>query len=286
MSNADKPMGIDHSFIKQRMVSDERLVPSNVALAWALMEDIQETLASAAQPFDIYNETWKLFALYYGARIYGAFGATIAVLFHTFGREASYLDRALYELFTKLLYYTTLHERAREALDGFPRSHVKFMRKLSIEPAKLLSPEQLKVVEGASVYNTDEQFTKMHAELLKDERFKQSAHKPAVKQYLNDPAGQWHLRWVIPSQVVHGTIVDLFASSPIDLDRPEITGELNSERPSPNAALLRAVQDALYTAVHIEGEFGLAQASGRSMIESGLKKALETVDTDDGLANA
>jgi hypothetical protein len=273
-------MEFDHTDVAVHMARDERILPSNVALAWAIFEDLQETLEKASVPFDIYQETWKLFALYYGARILGAFGGNIATSFHTFGREAAYLDRAIYEFFTKLLYYTTLRHRAREALDAFPKAHAQLFRRLNLEPTKLLSPELLEIMNAAPIYKADEVFKKMHEELLADEAFKKMTHKAAVAFYLDNPEREWNIRWILPSQVVHGSIVDLFASSQLDWDKPEITGELDSLRPVPNRALLEMAQYALCTTRHFETGFGLGESPHAAKLTEDLQSALRAVEQE------
>jgi hypothetical protein len=123
----------------------------------------------------------------------------------------------------------------------------------------------------------------MHEELLADEAFKKMMDKAAVAFYLDNPEREWNIRWILPSQVVHGSIVDLFASSQLDLDKPEITGELDSLRPAPNRALLEMAQYALCTTRHFEAEFGLSASPNAASLTEGLEEALRAADQEDGV---
>lgn len=275
-------MKLGHSDIALKLPVDERILPGNVALALAIAEDLEETMDSASQTFDILNETWKLFALYYGARIAGAYGANVVVRFHSFGREAAYMDRAVYEFFTKLLYYTTLRERAQEALRGMPKQHLKLIHKLNLEPAKFYTKELFEIVEQAPIYKADEQFRALRDELLADERLKKMAERRAVKWYLEEPEAQWNVYWIGTSQVVHGTIADVFASSKLDLEKQEVTGELSSRRPAPNGGLLDIAMYALFATRHIEEEFGLRESEHSKSLADGLADAMKAANTADG----
>jgi hypothetical protein len=99
---------------------DDRLLTINLVLAGELAEDLHQTLGRVEGPFKLPGDGWAIFVLYYAARIYGAFGGGIMLRAHGFGREAQFMDRSLYEYYTKMLYYSTLREQADKAIASFP----------------------------------------------------------------------------------------------------------------------------------------------------------------------
>jgi hypothetical protein len=277
---------MDRNVIAQALPRDARLSPENTVLALAIADELQETLerASSGAPFDVLNHTWKLFLLYYGARLLGAYRAGIALSFHTLDREAEYMDRALFEFITKLLYYATIHERASEALQGFPKQHLKLFRRLALDPSKLLTQELMNVAENAADYNADATFKGLYEELLAESRFQQQTNRPAVKWYLSETRKRWNRYWIIPSQVVHGTLPDVFASSKLDMGdpgHPTVSGELDSFRPRANGSLLGSAQYAVFAWKHLQEEFGLGESTTAPGLVNALNAALLKVDEID-----
>ncbi|HEY2476299.1 MAG TPA: hypothetical protein VGI19_16040 [Candidatus Cybelea sp.] len=279
-------MTIDRNDIAQAIPRDARLEPANIALALAVAEELEEVLQRASSaPFDIINDTWKMFLLYYGARLLAVHRAGITLRFHALGREAEYTDRALFEFITKLLYYSTLRARASEALKTFPKQHLKLFRKLALDPSTFLTKEQMDVAENAADYNADATFKGLHDELMADSRFQQQRSRPAIKWYINNARMRWNQYWVIPSQVVHGAIPDVFAACKLDLgdpDHPKVSGELDSFRPRANGSLLDSCQYAVFAWRHLQEEFGLEESSTAPPLVNSLNAALLGVDEVDG----
>jgi len=237
-----------------------------VDLARQVAEDLINVLERAGLPFDVIQEPWKMFVLYYASRIYGAFGGTISLRVHGFDREASLLERALYEYYTKMMYYTIFKSDAQDAVRSYPKQYQQLLDKLKFEKSRFMSEEQMVLAEAAFDYNLDAHFKNMRDKLVREPRFTRCAAKPAIKFYLTEPRGRWNIYWVATSQVVHGSLMDVLAASKLDLEKREITGELDSRRPQPNVAMLMACDFAIYTALHLESEFGLTESVDRSNI--------------------
>ena len=73
---------------------------------------------------------------------------------------------------------------------------------------------------------------------------------------------RFNVDWIAPSQVVHGSVMDIIAAWKLD-QAPDgtmtATGELDSLLPMTNAQLLDSCQFAIHTALLIEEEFALAE---------------------------
>lgn len=273
---------LSRSDVARLLPGDNRLFTENIELASAVSSNLNSTLEAASSSLiRLPGEAWKIFVLYYGARIWGSFSGGIMLRAHGFNREAQYLDRASYEFYTKLLYYATRREEAEEAVKSFPKQHIKFIKKLKYEAEHFLDQEQMKLAESVIDYDGDANFTTMRERLMNDERFLTAASQPSVKFYLNEAVNRWNLNWILPSQVVHGTLMDLIAASKLDPESASVTGELDSLRPHPNGELLDSCQFAIFAAYHVELSFALAKSEDRNKLAVVLTNALKSASSMD-----
>lgn len=261
---------------------DDRITKENLTVARSVAAELESTLSRVSGTFDLRKDGWKIFVLYYASRILGALGGEIALRVHGFGREAEFLDRALYEYYTKMLYYSTLRDQASKALQSVPKQYIKLVEKLRMDPRRFLDEDQMKAIESAVDYNGDADFKDMRERLIRDTRFTRQTDRASVLFYLKESRNRWNVDWVAPSQVVHGSIMDVVAAMKLDGDKMTVSGELSSHRPRPNGQLLDACQFAIFTVAHVEGAFGLAEHSGRPALSQRLAAAFADSKAADG----
>lgn len=264
---------------------DGRVCKSTLDLAREIAADLEKTLTSISGTFDLRADAWKIFVLYYGSRLLGVFGAGIVMRSHGFGREAAFIDRAIYEYYTRMLYYSTFNEGATRALQSIPRQYTRLIEKLRLNPRRFLDEKQLTDFENAIDFNADADFRGMRDSLVRDTRFTRQSDKPSVGFYLKESRNRWNIHWVVPSLVVHGSIMDVVAAMKLDADKLTVTGELSSLTPKPNGQLLDSCQFAIYTAIHIEWASSLPDESNRARLKDALVRALAEADAlDDAMS--
>lgn len=263
---------------------DSRLAMNTVELAAAVAAELNAAIESTSGGFALPKEAWKMFCLYYAARIYGAFSGSIMLRVHTFDREAQFLERAIYEYYTKLLFYAVLKSEASKAFMSFPKQHLKLIEKMTYTPSRFLTQEQMEMVEAALDYNADSNFAALRARMLADTRFTRQYERPPIKFYLKETRNRFNVDWIAPSQVVHGSLMDIIAAWKLEHASDgsmSATGELESLGPLPNAQLLDSCQFAIYTAVLIEEEFKLSEPPQRSALLHRLISAFDSVEALD-----
>jgi hypothetical protein len=97
-------------------------------------------------PFKLPDDGWAVFTLYVAARICGAFSGGIMLWAHGSDREAQFMNRALYEYFSKMLHHSTFTE-GKKVLASFPKQLERLIKKLRYGPSRFMNDEQMGLVQ-------------------------------------------------------------------------------------------------------------------------------------------
>lgn len=268
---------------------DDRLARSTMDLASSVAADLNATIDSTSGGFALPDEAWQMFVLYYAARIYGAFSGCIMLRAHTCDREAQFLERAMYEYYTKMLFYSIFKEDAKAAFLSFPRQHVRLIKRMKYQPSRFLTEDQLQMVESAVDYNGDANFADVQRRLIASSQLISQSERPTVGFYLRQPQDRFNVHWVAPSQTVHGSILDILAAWNLEETASgdlSFTGELDSLQPIPNGRLLDSCEFAVHTALLIGEEFAVPEPPGREALLKKLAAALGDVGDLDATLGA
>ena len=122
MMDESSKEGLTRADIARLLPVDSRLARKTVELAAAVAAHLNQIIESTDGGFALPKEAWKMFVLYFAARIYGAFSGCIMLRAHSFDREALFLERAIFEYYTKMLFYAVFKEEASKAFMSFPET--------------------------------------------------------------------------------------------------------------------------------------------------------------------
>lgn len=195
-----------------------------------------------------------------------------------------FLERALFEYYTKALFYSVFKAEASTALMSFPKQQLKLIQKMKYAPSRFLSEAQMKIVELAVDYNGDADFTDLRKRMVNESRFNRQYERATITFYLKQSRDRFNIHWIAPSQVVHGSVMDVLAAWKLEeaVDGSmSATGELESLMPFPNGALLDSCQFAVHTSLLVEEEFNLPESPERPPLLSKLVQALTEADSLD-----
>ena len=119
------------------------------------------------------------------------------------------------------------------------------------------------LVDRVADYKPEATFKALYDELMADSDFRLQSDRPAVNLALTNPRWRWNQFWLFPSQVVHGTLADVFTACRLEKGQhePVVVGHFDSEMDLPNGALMGACMFPFYAARHLEEEFGLPESS-------------------------
>ena len=135
----------------------------------------------------------------------------------------------------------------------------------------------MKIVELAVDYNGDADFTDLRKRMVNESRFNRQYERATITFYLKQSRDRFNIHWIAPSQVVHGSVMDVLAAWKLEeaVDGSmSATGELESLMPFPNGALLDSCQFAVHTSLLVEEEFNLPESPERPPLLSKLVQAL------------
>ena len=216
------------------------------------------SITSAGKPG---TPSWSSLVLvvYFAIRIYRAFASALFQICHGFDLDAQFHERALYEYFVKMIYYGHFKDRADATMRSGPKKHLRLVKRLLYDPEIVLTPEILAFAATVGDVNWDDNFKQMRLDLVNDSAFVKRTDY-AAKFVLQNTDDRWRMHWVIPSQVVHGTLMDLFS-----VVRPEdgvMNVSLDSNLPGSIGRLLDMCQFPINTVLYLRDSLGAVEPSG------------------------
>ena len=239
---------------------DSSLDAETFEIATQLAGMIERALGTSAGIGPMKPPDWqsKYLAFYYGLRIHGVFGGAIVSMAHALHREAQFFERACYEYFLKMFYYSHFRNRAQEMLTSMPAQQLKLINKLGFDPKALMDNNLLSLAESGPAASWDANFKQMRDDLIADGGF-MSQTTPAAKFFVKENENRWRVSWIGASQIVHGTMLDAAATITPDMEEPTFHVTLGSRLPKPNASLLDLCQYPVFTILHLKALIGLQE---------------------------
>jgi hypothetical protein len=102
---------------------------------------------------------------------------------HALHREAQFFERACYEYFLKMFYYSHFRNRAQEMLTSMPAQQLKLINKLGFDPKALMDNNLLSLADSGPAANWDANFKQMRDDLIADGFWCQAFRNPGLTMW-------------------------------------------------------------------------------------------------------